>query len=86
MAYFFIPDKQKSKVTARYTWTPEGKLLSIYIFRPIGGYWNYYYYHYNAHGDVVAVTDTNGAVYRQYAYDPYGILSVLRMERVPLST
>ena len=65
------------KVTARYTWTPEGKLLSIYIFRPVGGYWNYYYYHYNAHGDVVAVTDSNGDVYRQYAYDPYGnVISV----------
>jgi len=65
------------KVTARYTRTPEGKLLSIYIFRPVGEYWNYYYYHYNAHGDVVAVTDSNGALYRQYAYDPYGnVISV----------
>jgi len=41
------------KVTARYTWTSEGKLLSICIFRPVEVYWNYYYCHYNAHGDVV---------------------------------
>lgn len=66
-----------NKITARYTRTPEGKLLSIYIYRPVGDYYNYYYYHYNAHGDVVAVTDSNGAVYRQYAYDPYGnVISV----------
>lgn len=34
-------------------------------------------YHYNAQGYVTAVTDSNGNVYRQYVYDPYGnIISV----------
>lgn len=43
----------------------------------IGGTNTWYYYHYNAQGDVVAVTDSSGAVYRQYVYDPYGnIISI----------
>ena len=37
----------------------------------------WYTYHYNAHGDVIAVTDGNGNIFREYGYDPYGnILSV----------
>ncbi|EGW39337.1 RHS repeat protein [Desulfosporosinus sp. OT] len=48
------------KVTARYTRSPEGKLLSVNIYGAAGN--NDYYYHYNAQGDVVAVTDSTGAV------------------------
>jgi YD repeat-containing protein len=69
---FETSDKYPGKYTARYIRTPDGKLLAVYLYRPAGDYYNYYYYHYNAQGDVVAVTDSNGAVYRQYVYDPYG--------------
>lgn len=63
------------KITARYTRTPEGKLLTINFYRVAGN--SDYYYHYNAHGDVVALTDSTGTVYRQYSYDPYGnVISV----------
>ncbi|MDI6843930.1 MAG: RHS repeat-associated core domain-containing protein [Anaerosomatales bacterium] len=31
-----------------------------------------YYYHLNARGDVVALTDSRGAVVNAYAYDPWG--------------
>jgi len=64
-------------VRARYIRTPEGKILGVRLYKPALQQYNYFYYHYNALGDVVAVTDTNGNVYRQYAYDPYGnIISV----------
>ncbi|WP_128080327.1 RHS repeat domain-containing protein [Listeria fleischmannii] len=32
------------------------------------------YYHYNAHGDVVALTDENGKVVAEYAYDAWGVV------------
>ncbi len=32
------------------------------------------YYHYNAHGDVVALTDENGKVVAKYAYDAWGVV------------
>nr|WP_235842099.1 RHS repeat domain-containing protein [Neobacillus fumarioli] len=31
-----------------------------------------YFYHYNAHGDVFAVTDINGNVAASYTYDAWG--------------
>ena len=31
-----------------------------------------YYYHYNAHGDVVQVTDSAGNVVADYTYDAWG--------------
>jgi uncharacterized protein RhaS with RHS repeats len=31
-----------------------------------------YYYHVNARGDVVAMSDCDGAVVASYAYDPWG--------------
>jgi RHS repeat-associated protein len=33
-----------------------------------------YYYHTNARGDVVAMSDSSGAVVNTYAYDPWGTL------------
>lgn len=33
---------------------------------------NTYYFHYNGHGDVVALTDSTGAVVAEYDYDAYG--------------
>lgn len=32
-----------------------------------------YFYHYNGHGDVVALTDATGAVVAEYDYDAYGL-------------
>jgi RHS repeat-associated protein len=31
-----------------------------------------YYYHYNGHGDVVALTNSSGQVVNTYSYDPWG--------------
>ncbi|MET1138528.1 RHS repeat-associated core domain-containing protein, partial [Bacillus subtilis] len=33
---------------------------------------NTYYYHYNPHGDVVAMTDENGNIVVRYTYDAWG--------------
>lgn len=33
---------------------------------------NTYFYHYNGHGDVVALTDSTGAIVAEYDYDAYG--------------
>jgi len=42
-----------------------------------------YYYHANAHGDVVALTDASGEVLDSYRYDPWGKVLQAR-ETVPL--
>ena len=34
---------------------------------------DYGYYHYNAHGDVVNLTDNSGVVVKAYGYSPYGV-------------
>lgn len=31
-----------------------------------------FFYHYNGHGDVVTLTDSNGAVMAEYDYDAWG--------------
>jgi YD repeat-containing protein len=33
---------------------------------------NTYFYHYNGHGDVVALTDSTGATVAEYDYDAWG--------------
>ncbi|KPU44235.1 tRNA(Glu)-specific nuclease WapA precursor [Oxobacter pfennigii] len=65
-------------IRALYIRTPQGKLLAVSTNYSIGSTINnFYYYHYNGHGDVTVVTDSSGNVYRQYVYDPYGnIISV----------
>ncbi len=35
---------------------------------------NKYFFHFNAHGDTVALSDSNGAIAAKYAYSPYGTL------------
>lgn len=45
-------------------------MLGVRLFQ--GGTNNYYYYHYDAQGNVSAVTNSSGTVYRQYVYYPYG--------------
>lgn len=34
---------------------------------------NTYFYHYNGHGDVVALTNASGAIVAEYDYDAYGV-------------
>ncbi|MDQ7095865.1 hypothetical protein REC12_19920 [Desulfosporosinus sp. PR] len=64
-----------STITALCLRSSDGKLLGVRLNQ--NGVNNYYSYHYDTQGDVTAVTDANGAVYRQYVYDPYGnIISV----------
>ncbi len=36
---------------------------------------SYYYYIYNAHGDVVMMTDESGNVVNSYSYDPWGVVT-----------
>jgi len=64
-------ETEGTTVTAVYLRSADGSLLGV-KFKG-----SYYYYHYDAQGNVVVVTDSNGAVYRQYVYDPYGnIISI----------
>ena len=60
-------------IHALYLRTPQGILEGVSLNYDMNSSTNtFYYYHYNAHGDVTVVTDSNGNVYRQYIYDPYG--------------
>ncbi|MCG1024491.1 RHS repeat-associated core domain-containing protein, partial [Dehalobacter sp.] len=64
---------------ALYINSPSGRPLAVSMNYNINnpGSNTWYYYHYNVHGDVIAVTDGNGNIFREYVYDPYGnILSV----------
>lgn len=57
-------------ITALYLRSSDGRLLGVRLYQ--NGVNNYYYYHYDGQGNVSAVTNSSGAVYRQYVYDPYG--------------
>ncbi|NCD23538.1 MAG: hypothetical protein EOL90_11460, partial [Spartobacteria bacterium] len=52
-----------------YVWTPGGRLL--YVIDAADGN-QVYFYHFDATGNALALTDTNKAVVAAYAYDPYG--------------
>ena len=52
-----------------YVWTPGGHLL--YMIDAANGD-AVYFYHFDATGNALALTDTNKAVVSAYAYDPYG--------------
>jgi RHS repeat-associated protein len=45
----------------------------VYIYGVKLIYSSYGWYVYNAHGDVVQLTGNDGAVIRQYDYDPFGV-------------
>ncbi|WP_147635412.1 RHS repeat-associated core domain-containing protein [Risungbinella massiliensis] len=55
-------------VIARYTYNAENQPVSM----KTNG--QYYYYQLNGHGDVVALTDANGAKVATYDYDAFGNL------------
>lgn len=50
----------------RYIYGADGQLVSM-----VRGS-STYFFHYNGHGDVVALTDSTGAVVAEYDYDAYG--------------
>jgi RHS repeat-associated protein len=56
-----------NQMTCYYTYTAGGQLLSM---TRVGG--ETYFYHYNAHGDVITVTDTQQNTVATYTYDAWG--------------
>ncbi|OCA85770.1 Wall-associated protein [Bacillus sp. FJAT-27225] len=62
----------QNNVVRSYTYAEGGQLLSLNK----GG--QKFFYHYNAHGDVIAITDSNGKRVAAYEYDAWG--NVLRAE------
>ncbi len=52
-----------------YVWTPGGRLLYVIDAENANAV---YFYHFDATGNTLALTDTNKAVVAAYAYDPYG--------------
>jgi len=56
-----------NEVTKTYTYGESGQLLS---FTQNG---NKYFYHYNAHGDVMAITNSAGKIVAEYEYDTWGV-------------
>ena len=78
LLYETLSTDPENTIHALYIRSPQGALEAVSFNYVIGSCDNdYYYYHYNAHGDVIAVTGQSGNVYRQYVYDPYGnIISV----------
>ncbi|MGK4096203.1 DNRLRE domain-containing protein [Bacillus altitudinis] len=56
-----------NEVTKTYTYGESGQLLA---FTQNG---NKYFYHYNAHGDVIAITNSAGKIVAEYEYDTWGV-------------
>ena len=52
-----------------YVWTPGGRLLYMIDAENANAV---YFYHFDATGNTLALTDTDKAVVAAYAYDPYG--------------
>ncbi|MEO7020734.1 MAG: RHS repeat-associated core domain-containing protein, partial [Ktedonobacteraceae bacterium] len=57
---------------ATFTYENSGRPASVVLGNPATG--NRYYYVYNGHGDVVALTDSSGTPKASYTYDAFGIL------------
>ncbi|MEO7019843.1 MAG: RHS repeat-associated core domain-containing protein, partial [Ktedonobacteraceae bacterium] len=57
---------------ATFTYENSGRPASVVLGNPSTG--NRYYYVYNGHGDVVALTDSSGTVVASYSYDAFGAL------------
>ncbi|MBC2726586.1 RHS repeat-associated core domain-containing protein, partial [Desulfosporosinus sp.] len=62
----------QNNVVRSYTYSENGQLLSMRKGTQT------YFYHYNAHGDVIAITDQNGQKVASYEYDSWG--NVLKAE------
>lgn len=56
----------ENNVTKSYTYGDSGQLLS---YTENG---KKYFYHYNAHGDVIAISDSTGKTVAKYQYDAWG--------------
>lgn len=84
VSYSYYPDNmRKSKkvdnVTTTHVWLEDKIALDMsannvinYIHGEKLIVSNYGWYHYNAHGDVVQLSDDNGDVTQNYDYNPYG--------------
>jgi len=57
---------ENNEVTKSYTYGDTGQLLA---YTENG---KKYFYHYNAHGDVIALTDSAGKIVANYEYDTWG--------------
>ena len=57
-------------ITVTHTSDSRGNLVSVR--RSVNGQIGNYFYHYNAHGDVIAITGSNGSVVATFNYDPWG--------------
>lgn len=81
---YYLNDMRKSKeidgITTTHIWFGSNIVIDItesnYV-KYVHGYnlinSDYGWYHYNAHGDVVQLTDNNSTVIADYDYDPFGI-------------
>ena len=56
----------QNNVVRSYTYSEDGQMLSMQKGNQT------YFYHYNAHGDVIALTDQNGQKVASYEYDAWG--------------
>lgn len=57
---------EKDKVVRSYVYSQDGQLLAIRKGSDT------YFYHYNAHGDVIALTDKENNIVADYQYDAWG--------------
>ncbi|MEK5389042.1 RHS repeat-associated core domain-containing protein [Margalitia sp. FSL K6-0131] len=56
----------QNNVVRSYTYSANGQLLSMKKGSKT------YFYHFNAHGDVVSITDSSGSIVATYDYDAWG--------------
>lgn len=56
-----------NEVTKTYTYGESGQLLAFTQNE------KKYFYHYNAHGDVIAITNSAGKIVAEYEYDTWGV-------------
>ncbi len=62
-------DEASGQMLRYYVWSPAGRLL--YLIDAANGN-QVYFYHFDAGGNTLALTDTHAAVTDAWAYDPYG--------------
>ncbi|MEH7093105.1 RHS repeat-associated core domain-containing protein, partial [Priestia megaterium] len=57
---------ENDNILRSYIYSADGERLAMKASGEV------YYYHYNSHGDVVALTDKNGEIVVKYSYDAWG--------------